>query len=283
MASISDYFATDFRHDLKTRQTVLIGLTGRGQSIEVVEQVHMDFNSRAKYISYFVPESPHATEVCKTLIGSAAGRLSEPQSVAVVSGFVGEDGMDSADLLITGRLFLYTESELSEHDLSELHDLANAQDLSLVIRGPGMAAERSKLERPQAFICHDSRDKDQVARPLAIELSRRMCPVWYDEFSLKIGDNLREAIEAGIRETEKCIIVVSPNFLTNEGWSRREFDAIYTKEIVEKNNVILPIWHEVDEEGVYAYSPALAGRVAAKWDQGLEEVAKQIYNSLVAS
>ena len=38
---------------------------------------------------------------------------------------------------------------------------------------------------------HDSRDKDAFVRELAHELAKNSCPVWYDEFSLKVGDSLR--------------------------------------------------------------------------------------------
>jgi TIR domain len=59
-----------------------------------------------------------------------------------------------------------------------------------------------------------------------------MCPVWYDEFALKIGDNLRDSIERGLKECRKCVLVLSPNFLTNGGWTKKEFDSIFTREIL---------------------------------------------------
>ncbi len=67
------------------------------------------------------------------------------------------------------------------------------------------------------FISHDSHDKEEVASKIAIELTRRVCPVWYDEFSLKVGDSLRESIEKGLKECKKCILILSPSFLTNKG------------------------------------------------------------------
>ena len=86
-----------------------------------------------------------------------------------------------------------------------LHDRAVELGVSLIFRGPKYTKEKSALEKPLAFMCHDSRDKDEVARPLAIELIKMMCPIWFDEFSLKIGDSLRESIEKGLKECKKCI------------------------------------------------------------------------------
>jgi hypothetical protein len=37
-------------------------------------------------------------------------------------------------------------------------------------------------------------------------------------------------------------VVLSPNFLSNEGWGKAEFDSVFTREILNKENVILPVW-----------------------------------------
>ena len=59
---------------------------------------------------------------------------------------------------------------------------------------------RSPFEVLVALISHDSRDKDDVDCKIAINLNRMLCPVWYDEFSPKVGDSLREGIEKGLKE-----------------------------------------------------------------------------------
>jgi hypothetical protein len=48
------------------------------------------------------------------------------------------------------------------------------------------------------FICHASEDKDEFVRPLAEALRVHHIEVWYDEFALKVGDSLREAIDLGL-------------------------------------------------------------------------------------
>ena len=78
-----------------------------------------------------------------------------------------------------------------------------------------------EIEKPMAFISHHSKDKDRIVRPLAIGLNSRLCFVWYDEFSLKVGDSLRESIESGIKDAKKCVLILTPNFLSNPGWTKR--------------------------------------------------------------
>ncbi len=141
---------------------------------------------------------------------------------------------------------------------------------------------RSKSEKPLAFICHDSRDKDAVVRELASELTRMMCPVWYDEFSLNVGDNLRESIDRGLKESKYCVLVLSPNFFSNAGWGRAEFDSIHMREILEEKNVILPVWHDVSVTEVYEYNARLANKVGISTELGITQVAGKLSRKIKA-
>jgi hypothetical protein len=152
--------------------------------------------------------------------------------------------------------------------------------LTAKVRRAVLAGSRSppgKRERPAAFICHDSRDKERIARPIAEGLSRLACPVWYDEFSLDVGDHLRESIERGLKEAKKCILVLSPKFLANSGWTKVEFNSIFSRELIQRRNIILPVWAGVTTKGVLAYSPSLANRVAVNWRLGVDEVVRRLY------
>ena len=45
------------------------------------------------------------------------------------------------------------------------------------------------------FISHASEDKEDLVRPLAVALEKLGVKVWYDEFTLKVGDSLRRSID----------------------------------------------------------------------------------------
>ena len=158
--------------------------------------------------------------------------------------------------------------------------VAAEKRLLLQYRGPEYAAARSALEKPVAFICHDTRDKDAVARPIALGLQKRMCWVWFDEYSLNVGDSLRESIERGIKECKRCILIISKNFLGNSGWTKREFDSIFTRELLEKKSLVLPVWHDVTAEVVYEYSPSLLNVYALNWEMGEDEVVRKLHSVL---
>ena len=62
------------------------------------------------------------------------------------------------------------------------------------------------------FICHASEDKTEVVEPLAIELYSRGAMVWYDRWTLQIGDNLSAKIDEGLANSSYGIVVLSPSF-----------------------------------------------------------------------
>lgn len=65
------------------------------------------------------------------------------------------------------------------------------------------------------FISHASEDKDDFVRPLAERLRDEHIEVWYDEFTLRIGDSLRRSIDKGLAQSRFGIVVLSPSFGRN--------------------------------------------------------------------
>jgi hypothetical protein len=103
--------------------------------------------------------------------------------------------------------------------------------------------------------------------------------IWYDDFSLKVGDSLRRKIEHGLAKSKFGIVIISPDFFRKE-WTQRELDALVQKEIRSKRKVILPVWHNIDQKTVAKNSLALADVKAAKTSDGLEIVANKILESV---
>jgi hypothetical protein len=126
-----------------------------------------------------------------------------------------------------------------------------------------------------AFVCHASEDKDTFVRPLAERLRDQHIEVWYDEFSLKVGDSLRRSIDLGLSQSRFGVVVLSSHFF-NKQWSQWELDGLVTRQNSGTPDVILPIWHEVGRNEVLAYSPSLADKVALDSSLGLEEVVSRL-------
>jgi len=124
------------------------------------------------------------------------------------------------------------------------------------------------------FISHASEDKDSLVRPLASALQQSGLNVWYDEFSLKVGDSLRTSIDYGLANSRYGIVVLSNSFFEKH-WPVQELNGLTTKELNGKK-VILPIWHNVGFDEVRAFSPILADRLAIPSNVGISRLVKDI-------
>jgi TIR domain len=129
-------------------------------------------------------------------------------------------------------------------------------------------------KRWDVFISHASEDKESFVRPLATALERTGLRVWFDETALTVGDSLRRNIDEGLANSRYGIVVLSANFFAKP-WPQQELDGLVSKEI-SGIKVILPIWHNIDFDGVRTRSPLLAGRLAAKSSDGIEKVVSDV-------
>lgn len=280
MATLKQYFDTDFNRILSAHQPFLF--QSKSENVEVICRIHYDFDANVIFVSYYLPSCNDVVPLCTKLIEDLNWAMKMAQDNPVQSGLPGDEPIISTALQFSGRIHLYSEVDLSVQDVNMLKVYGKQFERAVHFRGPNYALERSKLERPLAFISHDTRDKDEIARPLALRLQMMMCPVWYDEYSLKVGNSLRQSIETGLKECKKCILILSPNFLSNTGWTKAEFNSIFTREILERTNIVLPIWHKVTARDVYEYSPSLVDKVAIEWSKGRDEVSRQIYHSVTS-
>jgi hypothetical protein len=124
------------------------------------------------------------------------------------------------------------------------------------------------------FISHASEDKAEVARPLGQRLTTSGLSVWLDETALRLGDSLREKIDQGLAGSGFGILIVSESFFAKK-WPRQELDGLVALETAAEKR-ILPVWHNVDQQRVAAFSPILASRLAISTSVGLDAVANKI-------
>jgi hypothetical protein len=129
-------------------------------------------------------------------------------------------------------------------------------------------------DRYDVFISHASEDKDAFVRPLAESLVQKGLKVWYDEFTLKLGDSLRASIDKGLATSRFGVVILSHRFFAKK-WPQKELNGLFALMRPEQRKV-LPIWHEISEAELAAYSPMLVDLVAARSSEGVEAVVKKI-------
>jgi TIR domain-containing protein len=297
VATIRQYFELDFNYAARYHGTVSLD----GEAIKTI--VLYDFSGGSAFLACYVPRRDRdlawflrllqcfrhdgtivTVEDRRVTLPSARqfhGRLTvsnQPEGVEILANYWGDTApISSTELSFTKRLFIYAEDSLSTHQIELLKTEGRKIGRAIQFRSETYVEGRTRFEKPVAFVCHDSRDKDEVAREIAIALQGRLVPVWYDEFSLNAGDDLRKSIEKGLNECKKCIMVLSKHFFSNEGWTKNEFEQIYLREINEKNRLIIPVWYKVSVEEVRDYCAILPGRLGLEWDKlGPEETCRRI-------
>lgn len=296
MSTIRQYFDTDFDHMLR------VHITYTASDVPCDASMFYDANANSAFLAFYFGDASLQPSDFEKVLGSikyGTSQFSLQGAVWLPSARVFHGSLRVhnenpfkieyqlfgdptwRNLLSTPpsrRVFIYAETCFCETQISELIDAASIFGHELQFRDAAYANRRTILEKPLAFISHDSRDKEAIARPIALNLQRKICPVWYDEFSLKLGVNLRESIEEGLKECKKCVLVLSPNFLSNRSWGKKEFESIFTREILEDAKLVLPIWVDVTKEQVYQFSPSLLNVKGIDWNAvGEDEVCRQIY------
>jgi len=112
------------------------------------------------------------------------------------------------------------------------------------------------------FISHAVEDKKSFVEPLAHALSRFGLRVWYDDYTLKVGDSLSRSIDEGLAHSKYGLVVLSDSFIEKK-WTEYELRGLTAREIAG-SKVILPIWHNVQYEDLLKFSPTLADKLAVK-------------------
>ncbi len=131
------------------------------------------------------------------------------------------------------------------------------------------------------FLSHASEDKDNVARPLTLNLQALGLSVWYDETELRIGDNLVATLSAGIKASRFGILILSKAFFAKR-WTMHELDMLENLWVTE-NRVLFPIWHNITVEEIKSYRASLANIVARRTETfTVEEIADEIHQVITA-
>lgn len=95
------------------------------------------------------------------------------------------------------------------------------------------------LCQSKLFLCHASEDW-QAAESIAESLRRRGIPVWYDQWSLRVGDSIADRIGKGIEHCRFMGVIFS-KYSVDKPWCKRELNAALQKQLKDQGIIILPI------------------------------------------
>jgi hypothetical protein len=202
MASVREHFDKAFLYLLSV--SVPLGIATPHGEVEIVSKKMVDFDGRAKFLAVYVPSHPEWLSLCRFLCGniehllnpSGSSNVSLPPAQLVYGGYnivnaerlvitaqpLCEPPIAEAALPFSRVMFFYSDNDATDAELTDLRSAAALNSIHLRWRGPLFAEKHSVGEKPIAFISHDSRDKADIARPLAISLQKKLCPVGLTNF-----------------------------------------------------------------------------------------------------
>lgn len=274
--SLKNRFHLDFHGLGRINQEFPLIVNGHEFDIEVCEV--SDHIIGGKALAFYLPDETDFVVTIEEIINNHEKFIRNFLTTVVIGTGRADrnQGLESTYFRFSGVIYVYCEGEVTDQQIKELWEKAYAQKIQLIVRDLEYQRQDNLWENPFAFISHDSSDKDRIAKPLSHELMSARCPVWYDEYSLEIGDNIRVSIEDGIKKCKKCIVIISQEYISNTRWAIKEFESIVAREIIKNESVILPVWYNVTPEDVYEFSPSLSNIKGIIWKDDAHNVAWQL-------
>lgn len=134
------------------------------------------------------------------------------------------------------------------------------------------------MNKADFFISHASEDKDSLVRDLANNLMMNGALVFYDEYSIKLGDSLSDSINKGITNSNHAIIVLSKYFF-EKGWTNAELQALFNKSIREQFKMLV-VYHDIDHSQVALKYPLLADIKGIDSSVGVEKISEVLFEAI---
>jgi hypothetical protein len=105
-------------------------------SMHVYYYVMLEFGSSSKFVSFYVPSSTDAYNVCASLADYTPQALDEAGRFGVTGKEQsGDSTLNTAkEAVFTGRVYIYSQADLAVDDLAKLTDLYRSKNLKLQFR-----------------------------------------------------------------------------------------------------------------------------------------------------
>lgn len=111
-------------------------------------------------------------------------------------------------------------------------------------------------DKYSVFVSHSSEDKVNYVDDLVAEIKALGITVFYDTDVLEWGDNLKEKIDAGLKNCDLAVIVISPSYFGRD-WTEYEIQTLLERQDNEKTKLIMPILYNTTKNELVEHYPTL--------------------------
>lgn len=253
MTTIREYFDTD-KKALNAEKKW--NLKNGNIEIEILCKLSYKLEDKIKLFSFFFPKESdfNAIEFILDSDEVKKGKIDEFEHIQTIRFLDSPESLNLSNFFFVKNIFLYIDRVVSKEEKDLVFKYGQNIGFNIFIRDQKYALESHDLSTPLAFISHAFVDKNSLVRTLANEMRSLNCPVWYDEYTLELGDNMVQKFDEGINNTKYSIVVLSKSYIKNTAWASYEFKKIIKKE----SNTIIPIWYGVNKDEVEEFCTGLS-------------------------
>lgn len=126
------------------------------------------------------------------------------------------------------------------------------------------------------FISHSSLDKSKFVEPLAHELRKMGLQVWYDKYSTRKGDKIKDSIIEGINESLIFVAIISRNYYESN-WANLELGILQSS---HSENLLPIIFPDIKNWTGQKY-PFLLDYNYIETKKSIKEVARELYKIVI--
>jgi hypothetical protein len=123
-----------------------------GVSLEMKQQVYLDFDGKSKFVGFYVPGSDvilgeETYKMCMTLIEAVRPAVDELPKRLAIKGGTGEGGNTIEELVFTGRVLIYHQAPLSIVQKADIIRAYGTKHFDVQFRGMDYVAYQDGLWR----------------------------------------------------------------------------------------------------------------------------------------
>ena len=107
------------------------------------------------------------------------------------------------------------------------------------------------------FVSHCHQDKLKYVDDLVDELKKLDIKVFYDTDEITWGDEIREKIENGLKNSKLAIVVISRQYF-GRYWTEYEIKKLFERQFFERRKIVLPILYQISKKDIEKHYPFLA-------------------------
>lgn len=95
------------------------------------------------------------------------------------------------------------------------------------------------MSRYDVFVSYNHKDAE-IVRRLVEALETHGLTVWYDNESIRVGENFMREIEGALEQSQVFLLVISPDYLSSQ-WDSFELGVALSRAASAKGSYLLPV------------------------------------------